>query len=50
MPKSALIAGATALAIAGTALAGVAQANPYEPYEGTTLVVNFPHTRTTTRS
>ncbi|MEM6356389.1 MAG: extracellular solute-binding protein [Pseudomonadota bacterium] len=26
----------------GVAMAGIAMANPYEPYEGTTLVVNFP--------
>ncbi len=31
----------TGAAIA-VAIAGAAQANPYEPYEGTTLVVNFP--------
>ncbi len=42
MLKTVLVAGAAALAMAGTALTGVAQANPYEPYEGTTLVVNFP--------
>ncbi|MEM8760394.1 MAG: extracellular solute-binding protein, partial [Pseudomonadota bacterium] len=32
----------TAIAAVGVAMAGVAMANPYEPYEGTTLVVNFP--------
>ncbi len=32
----------TAVAVAGIAIAGIAAANPYEPYEGTTLVVNFP--------
>ncbi|MEM1345781.1 MAG: sugar ABC transporter substrate-binding protein, partial [Pseudomonadota bacterium] len=31
-----------ALAAAALAVAGVAGANPYAPYEGTTLVVNFP--------
>ena len=33
---------ATALAACGLAMSGAAIANPYEPYEGTTLVVNFP--------
>ena len=33
---------ATAMAAVGVAMAGAAMANPYKPYEGTTLVVNFP--------
>ena len=32
----------TAMAAVGVAMAGMAMANPYAPYEGTTLVVNFP--------
>lgn len=32
----------TTTMVAGVALAGMANANPYEPYEGTTLIVNFP--------
>lgn len=32
----------TAMAAVGIALAGMAAANPYKPYDGTTLVVNFP--------
>ncbi|MEM9144876.1 MAG: extracellular solute-binding protein [Pseudomonadota bacterium] len=31
-----------AMAAMGLAIAGAAAANPYKPYEGTTLVVNFP--------
>ncbi|MEL6477133.1 MAG: extracellular solute-binding protein [Pseudomonadota bacterium] len=32
----------SAIAAVGIAMAGLAMANPYKPYEGTTLVVNFP--------
>ena len=32
----------TAMAAVGITLAGMAAANPYKPYDGTTLVVNFP--------
>ncbi|MEM7687027.1 MAG: sugar ABC transporter substrate-binding protein, partial [Pseudomonadota bacterium] len=32
----------TALATLGVAVASLAAANPYKPYEGETLVVNFP--------